>query len=218
MEAESIGIIGFPGSGDDVAVVVEYESIHESIHSPGESIHRDKWISSAEAKHRLRLNQPAFVRAISQLTDEHGIPSSDLRRGRARNTEYSEFAIALVGALSNEKVFNKLKHEYFDGTEQVSITAPLKFKKSADTQLATSNSQIAGLQQQAQLKLQELQQLYGQWQEAENAEKSAQQKDIESQEAQWELECIDEVMREEMFKKTRKREIKQMLKNSTGTV
>ncbi|XZN95050.1 MAG: hypothetical protein ACM65K_19560 [Microcoleus sp.] len=124
----------------------------------------------------------------------------------------------MVGALPNEKAFNKLKREYFGGTEQVSITAPLRFKESADSQLASSSLQIVGLQQQAQLRLQQLQQLYGQWQDAEIAEKSAQQKDSEAQQAQWELECIDEVMREEMFKKTRKREIKQMLKTSTGAV
>jgi hypothetical protein len=222
MEAESIGIDDFAEGGNDVAVVIECElipeSIPESIHSPGESVHQDKWFSSAEAKYRVGLNQPAFTRAMTQLTDEYRIPSSVLRRGKARNTEYSEFAIALVGALSNKKVFNQLKRDYFGGTEQVSTTAPLKVKESADNQLATSNSQIVALQQQAQLKLQQLQQLYCQWQEAENAEKSAQQKDLEAQEAQWELECIDEVMREEMFKKTRKREIKQTLKNSTGAI
>ncbi|MEZ2231543.1 hypothetical protein [Microcoleus sp.] len=217
MEAASIENIDFGDGDDNVAVVVECESIHESIHRENESIHQ--WVSSAEAKHRLRVkNQAEFVRAIAQLTDDHHIPQSVLRRGRARNTEYSEFAIALVGALPNEKAFNKLKCEYFGGTEQVSITAPLRFKESADSQLASSSLQIVGLQQQARLRLQQLQQLYGQWQDAEIAEKSAQQKDSEAQQAQWELECIDEVMREEMFKKTRKREIKQMLKTSTGAV
>jgi len=217
MEATRIGVIDFDGCGGSAPITIKCESIHESIHRECESIHQ-KWVSSAEAKHRLRVkNQAEFVRAIARLTDEHQIPHSVLRRGSARNTEYSEFAISLVRALPSEKAFNQLKSEYFGGAEQVNITAPLKFKESADNQLATSNSQIVGLRQQAQLKLQQLQELYGQWQEAENAEKSAQQKDLEAQQAQWELECIDEVMREETFKKTRKREIKQML-NQSGKV
>ncbi len=210
MEAASIENIDFGEGDDNVAVVVECESIHESIHRENESIHQ--WVSSAEAKHRLRVkNQAEFVRAIAQLTDDHHIPQSVLRRGRARNTEYSEFAIALVGALPNGETFDRLKREYF-GSEQVSITAPLKFKESADSQLALSSLQILDLQQQAQSKLHQLQRLHKQWQAAENAEKSAQQKDLEAQRAQWELQCINDVLEEETFKKTRKREIKQMLK------
>ncbi|MEG4579349.1 hypothetical protein QUA71_06900 [Microcoleus sp. MON1_C5] len=211
MKVASIEIVDFGDCGDGAAVVVECESIHESIHPPSELIHQ-RWVSSAEAKHRLRVkNQAEFVRAIAKLTDEHKIPHSVLRRGSARSTEYSEFAIALVRALPNEQAFNQLKREYFGSTEQVSITAPLKFKENANNQLATSNSQIAGLQQQAQLKLQQLHELCGQWQEAEKAEKLAQQKDQEAQQAQWDLECIDEVMREQTYKKTRKREIREML-------
>ncbi|XZN95049.1 MAG: hypothetical protein ACM65K_19555 [Microcoleus sp.] len=64
MEAASIENIDFGDGDDNVAVVVECESIHESIHQENESIHQ--WVSSAEAKHRLRVkNQAEFVRAIS---------------------------------------------------------------------------------------------------------------------------------------------------------
>jgi hypothetical protein len=186
--------------------------------SSAESI-RFKWIPSAEAKHRLRMDQSEFVRAISRLIDEYEIPQSELRRGKARNTEYSEIAISLVEALEsgNEEAFDQLKADFSSdaSTEEVSVVAPVKFKQNADEQMASSDLQILDLRQTAQLKLTQLKQLYVQWQEAENAEKMVQEKDLEVQQVQWDLDCIDEVVREETYKKTRKREIKQMLKSFT---
>jgi hypothetical protein len=114
-----------------------------------ESIHRDRWISSGEAKHRLRMDQSAFVRAISTLVDEHEIPQSKLRRGKARNTEYSEITISLIEALESgdDEALERLKAVVFScgRTEEVNVVAPIKFKQSADAQMAISDSQIIHL-------------------------------------------------------------------------
>jgi hypothetical protein len=185
-----------------------------------ESIHRDRWISSGEVKHRLRMDQSAFVRAISTLVEEHQIPQFKLRRGKARNTEYSEITISLVEALESgdDEALERLKAVIFNcgRTEEVNVVAPVKFKQNADAQMAISDSRIIHLRQAAELKLIQLQQLCAQWKEAEEAEEIAQQKDLEAQQAQWDLECLDEVMREKTYKRTRKREIQQILENGVS--
>ena len=85
---------------------IESESIplkHESI----------AWFSAAETRHRLKLEKTPFQKVIVELLNDHQIPEKALRRGQARATEYSQFAIALVRALrSGDRVaFDRLKQD-----------------------------------------------------------------------------------------------------------
>lgn len=86
MEPESIEIID----------VVEVESLPSDSHK-NESI----WLKSAEAQHRSRLGKSAFQQAISKLVNKYGAPLWQLRRGEARNTEYSVFAVDLIRLLNS---------------------------------------------------------------------------------------------------------------------
>lgn len=192
------------------------ESIYESICAKDKSIHVE-WMSSVEALHRLGLNnKSALQQAISKLTNIHLVPLEYLRRGEARKTEYSQLAVDLIETMKSDKpAFERLKANVLPAQAVAAasiVVAPIRFKENADKQVAIANSKIVDLRQTAQFKLAQLKQLHGQWQAAEQAEEDAQEKDKEAQEAQWYLECVEDVMREETYKKNCRREIKQSLK------
>ena len=111
MFIEDTEIIDVDVHGEDWEPPIQSESIHESIQSSCESIH---WILASEAKHLTRLDQSGFTRTIKELTQTHQIPLAVLRRGNARNTEYSQVAIDLAKLLNSPKpgdreAFEKLK-------------------------------------------------------------------------------------------------------------
>lgn len=194
---------------------IDILSQHESIH---ESNHELSWISSAEAKHRLHtLSNSAFTRAISDLFEVHKIPSKYLRRGNGKKTEYSKFAIAAIKCMGNAGEIEKLKSQYLGKTEEEeTCLVPAKYKRDADREIQITNSRIEIAKETASSRLTQLRELHSQWVQAENAEKAAREKEKEHREAEWELQCIEEVIAEESFKRSRKRELKQMLRNSSS--
>lgn len=113
MELETLDVIDIEGFEEKSGCCIDSESIRESIHCQVESIHQENWFSAADAKHRLRLDKTPFQRAIAELVTVHQLPISALRRGEARNTEYSQTCISLVRALKSgdEQTFNRLKQE-----------------------------------------------------------------------------------------------------------
>jgi hypothetical protein len=84
MKDETIAVIDVEAEGS----LDKYEPIHESI--------QQIWISAAEAHHQSRLNKSAFQRAMSTLVNSHYFPIEILRRGEARNTQYSQIAIKAI--------------------------------------------------------------------------------------------------------------------------
>jgi hypothetical protein len=155
-------------------------------------------------------------------------PFEMLRTGESTNTIYTALCVECVLELldydskkqprsvwvSNRKQRLISQHQdSFDVTSSASISALANFNQQAASKLATTDTRINLLRQEAQAKMRQLQQLYQQLQDTEELELQAQEKDREATEAQWELECVEEVMREEIYKKTRKREIKESLKN-----
>lgn len=96
---EIIDIKGFDVSIDSESIPNRFESIY--------------WFSAAEARHRLKLEKTPFRKVVEELLNIHGIPELAIRRGRARATEYSQTAIALVRALrSGDRVaFDRLKQD-----------------------------------------------------------------------------------------------------------
>ena len=102
-------IIDVDVHGEDWEPPVGSESIHESIHGSGESI---QWFPAAKAKYLSgSSNQSLFQRSIKELEKAHSIPLPSLRRGTARNTEYSGTAIALVKLLNSIKPSDREKFE-----------------------------------------------------------------------------------------------------------
>lgn len=88
---------------------VDIESTQDSIQNSSESI---RWIPAAKAKYLCHLNQSSFRRGIEELHEIHHIPWDKLRRGKAKNTEYSREAIDLLKILDSQKdriTFNSLK-------------------------------------------------------------------------------------------------------------
>ena len=80
---------------------LEVEVIGESIHTETESIDesiRDKWVGATEAYKRSELTKSSFQRSISHLIGVRGCRVDAIRRGDAKNTRYSELAIALIKA------------------------------------------------------------------------------------------------------------------------
>jgi len=92
METEAVEII-------DVIEVESSPSNLRQIESIG-SI-QPKWIKPAEILHRCRLEKTALQQAITKLTDKYNVPLPLLRRGAARNTEYSAIAVDLLRALKS---------------------------------------------------------------------------------------------------------------------
>jgi len=89
METETVEIVD----------VVDVESLPSNLRQI-ESI-QPKWIKPAEILHRCRMQKTALQQAITKLTDKYKVPLSLLRRGAARNTEYSAFAVELIKALKS---------------------------------------------------------------------------------------------------------------------
>lgn len=186
-----------------------YESNHESNHEMA-------WISSAEAKHRLRaLSNSAFTRAIADLSEIHKIPSKCLRRGNGKKTEYSKLAIAAIKCMGNASALCELKSQYLKSEEQETCLVPVRYKRDADREIQITSSRIETAKEAANNRLAQLRELHSQWMQTENAEKAAREKEKEHREAEWELQCIEEVIAEESFKRSRKRELKQMLRDSS---
>jgi len=92
METEAVEIIDVIEVESSPSNLRQIESI-ESI--------QPKWIKPAEILHRCRLEKTALQQAITKLTDKYNVPLSLLRRGAARNTEYSAIAVDLLGALKS---------------------------------------------------------------------------------------------------------------------
>ncbi len=113
MELETINAIDVEGFGESLGYCIDSESIHESIQDRVESIHERTWFPAAEAKHRSGLDQSAFVRMIADLKEVHKIPVQVLRRGQARNTEYSRICINLLRALDSgdTEAFDRMKQD-----------------------------------------------------------------------------------------------------------
>lgn len=113
MELETLDVTDIEGFEENSGCCIDSESIRESIHCQTESIHQENWFSAADAKHRLRLDKTPFQRAIAELVNVHQLPISALRRGEARNTEYSQTCISLVCALKSgdKQTFNCLKRD-----------------------------------------------------------------------------------------------------------
>jgi hypothetical protein len=88
--------------------VIEAEVIASDSVQP-ESIQID-WIKPSEAQYQTGLNKTAFQKVIAELTTKYECPVQLLRRGEARNTEYSLFAVALIKSLKSgdKKALNKL--------------------------------------------------------------------------------------------------------------
>ncbi|MCC3508312.1 MAG: hypothetical protein EAZ86_19240 [Oscillatoriales cyanobacterium] len=87
----------------------EIESIHLNSESIDESI-RDKWMGANEALKRTGLTKSGFQRSISHLLGVRGCRVDSIRRGSAKNTRYSELAIALIAACEakDEEVIDRL--------------------------------------------------------------------------------------------------------------
>lgn len=111
MHAQSVEIFDVECDRSGGGIESNQESIGESIRPSSESI---QWIKAAEAIHQTRLlNKSAFQKAVTKLIGDHQIPISCLRRGEARNTEYSLLAVRLIKALKSGdvKTLEKLKSD-----------------------------------------------------------------------------------------------------------
>jgi hypothetical protein len=86
MNTESVEVV-------DVEAVPEVLGRAESIQEEGE------WLKPSEAQYQATLDKSGFQRAISELIGKYECPIHLLRRGEARRTEYSGFAVSLVKAL-----------------------------------------------------------------------------------------------------------------------
>jgi hypothetical protein len=86
------------------------EPIHKSNRDGSESIH---WVTAGDARHKTRLDKTPFQRAMTTLIHEYQIPITYLRRGEARNTQYSSVAIDLIKALKSRdmEAFEELRRK-----------------------------------------------------------------------------------------------------------
>lgn len=87
METEAVEIVD----------IVDVERLPSNFRQ-AESI-QPKWIKSAEILHRCRIEKTELQQAIAKLKDKYKVPLSLLRRGAARNTEYSAIVVDLIKAL-----------------------------------------------------------------------------------------------------------------------
>jgi hypothetical protein len=120
MSIESVEII-------DVEAVSEIPSRTESIQEEGD------WLKPAEAQYRAMLDKSGFQRAMAELIGKYACPVALLKRGEARRTEYSGFAVSLVKALRSG--------------DKKSLEALLNFADSGETSsaliIASKNNQLA---------------------------------------------------------------------------
>jgi len=69
-----------------------------------ESIAIERWYSAAQVQSILQLNKSGLQKAIAKLQDIYGIELKALRRGEARATQYSEFALKACKLLNAGKL------------------------------------------------------------------------------------------------------------------
>ena len=69
-----------------------------------ESIAIEHWYSAAQVQSILDLNKSGLQKAIAKLQDIYGIELKTLRRGEARATQYSEFALKACKLLNAGKL------------------------------------------------------------------------------------------------------------------
>ncbi|MEG5066770.1 hypothetical protein QUB33_24445 [Microcoleus sp. B3-A4] len=69
-----------------------------------ESIAIKRWYSAAQIQSILDLNKSGLQKAIAKLQDIYGIELKALRRGEARATQYSEFALKACQLLNAGKL------------------------------------------------------------------------------------------------------------------
>jgi hypothetical protein len=69
-----------------------------------ESIAIKRWYSAAQIQSILDLNKSGLQKAIAKLQDIYGIELKALRRGEARATQYSEFALKACKLLNTGKL------------------------------------------------------------------------------------------------------------------
>jgi len=69
-----------------------------------ESIAIERWYSAAQVQQILQLNKSGLQKAIAKLQDIYGIELKALRRGEARATQYSEFALKACKLLNTGKL------------------------------------------------------------------------------------------------------------------
>jgi hypothetical protein len=62
-----------------------------------------RWYSAAQVQNALNLNKTALQKAVAKLQSIYGIDLASLRRGSARATEYSEFALEAIELLNAKK-------------------------------------------------------------------------------------------------------------------
>ncbi|MEG4218693.1 hypothetical protein QUA27_25385 [Microcoleus sp. Pol14C6] len=63
-----------------------------------------RWYSAAQVQSTLNLNKTALQKAVAKLQNIYGIDLKSLRRGSARATEYSEFALEAIELLNAKKL------------------------------------------------------------------------------------------------------------------
>jgi len=69
-----------------------------------ESISIERWYSAAQVQSILDLSKSGLQKAIAKLQDIYGIELKALRRGEARATQYSEFALKACKLLNAGKL------------------------------------------------------------------------------------------------------------------
>src|SRR6476469_51520 len=72
--------------------------------NPPESISIERWYSAAQVQSILDLSKSGLQKAIAKLQDIYGIELKALRRGEARATQYSEFALKACKLLNAGKL------------------------------------------------------------------------------------------------------------------
>ncbi|WP_293335899.1 hypothetical protein [Microcoleus sp. CAWBG58] len=78
------------------------------------------WYSATDVQRILHLNKAGLQNAIAKLRDIYGIELKILRRGSARATEYSRFALDAIPLLHSQK-FTELRNL----VEQASVAPPV---------------------------------------------------------------------------------------------
>jgi len=83
--------------------VIDVEVTGIDTHEP-ESMEIERWYSAAQVQQILQLNKSGLQKAIAKLQDIYGIELKALRRGEARATQYSEFALKACKLLNAGKL------------------------------------------------------------------------------------------------------------------
>lgn len=73
------------------------------IYSPSEE-EIPEWYSASQVQNALNLNKTALQKAVAKLQNIYGIDLASLRRGSARATEYSQFALEAIELLNAKKL------------------------------------------------------------------------------------------------------------------